>query len=314
MTLIQLEYTLAVAEYGNFTLAAEKCFVTQPTLSMQIQKLENELGVEIFDRKSQPISLTPIGSKIIEQAKKILHESRNMEQLVMENQNSLSGIINLGIIPTILPNLVPLFYKNFSKKFPSIQLNIKELKTEEIIEQIKEGTLDFGILTTPLFEQDILENPMYYEPLVAFIPHGFGLSQQQKIAVEDLRSEPMLVLEKGNCFRNNVINLCDSHFSDQSEVHIDSGSFQALVNLSKDGFGITLLPLLYAETLSEDDQKLLRTFTDPIPTREVSIVYSSTQIRISFVSHFIELIQSIIRGKLFLQSENITLPNLQLTE
>ncbi len=314
MTLVQLEYTLAVAEYQNFTLAAEKCFVTQPTLSMQIQKLENELGVEIFNRNSHPISLTNIGKKIIAQAKKIVNEAKNMEHLVLENQNSMAGVINLGIIPTILPSLVPLFYKNLTKKYPDIDLNIKELKTEDILFQLKEGILDFGILSTPLYVENIIENPMYYEPLVAFIPEGNPLYAQKKISVEDLSDQPMLVLEKGNCFRNNVINLCDSSISENSPVHIDSGSFQALVQLAKDGFGLTLLPSLYAETLNEKDQSYLKNFTDPIPTREISLVYSTTQIRTSFAKNFIELIQGIIRGKLFLSSEHVTLPKLQLTD
>ncbi len=312
MTLVQLEYTLAVAEYKNFTTAAEKSFVTQPTLSMQIQKLESELGVEIFDRKTHPITITKIGEKIIQQAKKIVAEAKNMEHLVLENQNAMTGVINMGIIPTILPSLVPLFYKNFAKKFPDLRLNIKELKTEEIISQIKEGLIDFGILSTPLYEDNLIENPMYYEPLLAFIPETSELASKKKISIEDLHSERLLVLEKGNCFRNNVINLCDRSITDSNGVHIDSGSFQAMVNLSKDGFGMTLLPLLYTETLPKEDQHLLHPFIDPVPTREVSLVYSTTQIRISFVEKFIELVQGIIRGKLFLESDNITLPKLEL--
>ncbi len=313
MTLVQLEYTLAVAQYKNFTIAAERSFVTQPTLSMQVQKLESELGVEIFDRSTHPISITKIGEKIIEQAKNIVAEAKNMEHLVLENQNSLSGTINLGIIPTILPTLVPLFYKNFTSKFPNIELNIKELKTEEVIFQLKEGEIDFGILSTPLYEENIVENPMYYEPLMAFIPNGNALSSKKKVSIDEVQKEEILVLEKGNCFRNNVINLCDNSVSQNSPVHIDSGSFQTLVNLSKDGFGLTLLPLLYSETLSPSDQKFLKGFSDPVPTREVSLVYSNTQIRTSFIVKFIELIQGIIRGKLFLESENITLPKLQLS-
>lgn len=199
MTLVQLQYVLAVAEYKNFTVAADKSFVTQPTLSMQIQKLEKELNVEIFDRTSHPIKITQIGEKIVQQAKTILMEANRMKHLVNEEKGLLEGDFVIGVIPTILPTLVPLFYKTFEKKHPKSNLIIKEFKTEKIIKGIKDGSLDFGIVVSPLHEDQIIEKTLYYEPLVAYIPEGHRLTSQEKIVETDLESADLLILQEGHC-------------------------------------------------------------------------------------------------------------------
>ena len=150
MTLTQLEYTLAVAEVGNFTLAAEKCFVTQPTLSMQVQKLEDELGVKLFNRNTKPIGLTPIGSKILTQAKTIVEESKRMDDIVSMEKGEVKGEFKLGIIPTVMPTLLPMFLNNFIKKYPKVNLKIEDLNTSSIEEKLLGGRLDAGIAATPL--------------------------------------------------------------------------------------------------------------------------------------------------------------------
>ncbi|TDM00194.1 MAG: hypothetical protein C4K58_02920 [Flavobacteriaceae bacterium] len=186
MTLVQLQYLISVAKYGNFTVAAEKSFATQPTLSMQIQKLESELGVLIFDRTSHPFKLTKIGEKVVEQAKEILSAAKNMQQIVEEEKNATSGQYTLGIIPTVLPTLVPLFLKVFQEKFPKIKLIIKELKTQDIISQLNDDQIDFGIAATPLLEKNIVEDKLYYEPLLAYIPPSDPLSKKKIINQKEL--------------------------------------------------------------------------------------------------------------------------------
>lgn len=315
MTLVQLEYVLAVAESRNFTLASEKVFVTQPTLSMQIQKLERELDVEIFDRSTHPIKITSIGKKIIDQARIILRESRNMYHVVNDSRDSLQGDFHLGIVPTVLPTLVPLFYKNFRKAFPKANLIIKEMKTEDILASLSDDTLDFGIAITPLFQQDVEELPLYYEPMVAFVPPGHRLSKQKTVSEKDLEAKDILLLEEGHCFRNSVLSICKTLNKNEAEediLHVDSGSFNTLIKLAKDGFGMTVLPALQAEELQEENQQLLKEFTKPVPTREVSIIYQSSQLRLRFVEELQKLIQSVVRGKIFLESDNRTLPNIQL--
>lgn len=313
MTIIQLQYVLSVAESRNFTLAAEKSFVTQPTLSMQIQKLERELDIEIFDRSTHPITITPIGQKVIEQAKRIIAESKKMHQMVLEAKGSMEGEVTLGIIPTIFPSLVPLFYKTFKKKYPKSILKIKELKTEEIIEKLYDGSLDFGIAATPLNYDNIIEKPIYYEPLLAFIPSHHPLSNSTTISSNDLDPNDILLLEEGHCFRNNVLSLCDTHEIAHVEQELQSGDFSTLIKLSKEGFGITVLPLLFTEDMNESDKKFLKKFTGTQPTREVSLIYHDSQIRVQFAKEFFNLIQGLIRGKLFLESDNVTSPKIVLS-
>lgn len=172
MTITQLKYVLAVAEYKNFTLAAEKCFVTQPTLSMQIQKIEEELNIQIFDRTKKPIQLTDIGQKIVNQAKNIVVEADRIQDIVEQQKGFIGGEFRLGIIPTIMPTLLPMFLNNFIKKYPKVKLIIEELNTSEIITKLNNGHLDAGIAATPLLEEKIKEIVLYYEPFVAYIPES----------------------------------------------------------------------------------------------------------------------------------------------
>lgn len=309
MTIIQLEYVLAVAESKNFTLAADKAFVTQPTLSMQIQKLEKELGVEIFDRSTHPIKITPIGEEIIAQAKVILKEAKKMSQMISELKTSLEGTLKVGIIPTVLPTLLPLFYKNFVTQFPKAKLMIQELKTHEILEKLRADEIDFGILVTPLDHEDIIEKPLYNEPLVAFVPKDHRLSEKSKISDSDLVLDDLLLLDEEHCFRNNVLSICDFfHTEVNPKLEVDSGSFHTLIKLSKDGFGMTVLPSLHAEELSKEDRGLVKEFERPIPVREVSLVYHKSQLRLTFIREFSKMVKSIIRGKIFIESSNLTIP------
>ena len=315
MTLIQLEYVLAVAENKNFTLAAEKVFVTQPTLSMQIQKLEKELNVEIFDRSTHPIKITSIGKKIIEQAQVILNEAKRMGNMVDELRENLEGEFIVGIIPTVLPTLVPLIYKNFKTKCPKATLNIREMKTEEMIVALANNELDFGIAVTPIQQDDIVEIPVYYEPMVAFIPENHRLSSKKKIKESDLNMDDLLLLEEGHCFRNSVLSICKTYRDTDvinKMLNVDSGSFYTLIKLAKDGFGMTVLPALQAEDLPKSDYGLVKQFVDPVPTREVSIIYHSTQLRLRFVDELQQLIQSVVRGKIFMESDHKTMPKLKL--
>ena len=172
MTITQLHYVLAVAEYQNFTKAAEKCFVTQPTLSMQIQKLEDQLKVQIFDRSKKPIELTEVGRKIVNQAKNIVNEADRINDIVDQQKGFIGGEFRLGIIPTVMPTLLPMFLKTFIKRYPKVKLKIEELTTEEIIQRIKDGHLDAAIAATPLKQEQIKERVLFYEPFVGYVPQN----------------------------------------------------------------------------------------------------------------------------------------------
>ncbi|MDR2123238.1 MAG: LysR family transcriptional regulator [Flavobacteriaceae bacterium] len=303
MTLIQLQYVLTVAEYKNFTIAAEKAFVSQPTLSMQIQKLEKTLGVELFDRTTNPIKITPIGKKIVNQAKIILLEAGKLSKIVEEDKKSMNGTVIMGIIPTITPTLVPLFYKTFRNKYPGSELIIKELKTEDLIKGIKEGYLDFGIASTPLGDGQIIERPIYREPLVAYVsPQNGSLHKEETLDTDKLDFNYLLMLEEGHCFRDTVLDLCKHKDAINSNIKLEGGSFSTLVSLVNEGFGFTILPLLESENLSEVEKKNVKYFSSS-PFREISLIYSSNQIRTTFAEKFVDLIKSILRGKLFLEDK-----------
>ena len=302
MTLTQLKYTLAVAEQGNFTLAAEKCFVTQPTLSMQVQKLEEELDIELFNRKAKPITLTAVGEKIIAQAKVLLEEAKRMNDVVATERGVVEGHFRIGIIPTVMPTLLPLFLNTFIKKFPKVNLKIEELNTASIVEELSTGKLDAGIAATPLDHPQLIEKPLYYEPFVGYTPKSHPLSSIKKLEVEDLEKMDILVLEDGHCFREHVLNLCQTTRKSKS-FDLKSGSFETLIRLANEGMGMTLLPYLQTRALSEKDKENLRYFESPEPAREISMIYSKNLLKIPIIEALSETIEAVLRGAI--QFENI---------
>src|SRR5690606_27606673 len=227
MTITQLQYILAVAEHRNFTLAAEKSFVTQPTLSMQIQKVEEELGVLIFDRSKKPIQLTDIGQNIVTQAKSIVNEAGRIKDIVDQEKGFIGGEFRLGIIPTVMPTLLPMFLNNFIKKYPKVRLIIEELTTQEIIARLANGHLDAAIAATPLGEEKIKGIVLYYEPFDAYLPEHHRNFEKDEIEVTDLNPDEILLLRDGHCFREGVLNLCNIA-NPGTKFQIESGSFETL--------------------------------------------------------------------------------------
>lgn len=309
MTITQLKYTLAVAEYKNFTIAAEHCFVTQPTLSMQIQKLEEELDAKIFNRSKKPIELTEVGKKIIEQAKVIVDESNRIVDIVHQQKGYIGGEFKLGIIPTVMPTLLPMFLKTFNKNYPKVKLIIEELTTEEIVRKLMDGHIDAALAATPLENEAIKERVLYYEPFVGLIPEEHPLFEKNKIKVEDLEIDDILLLEDGHCFKDSVINLCRANkASSRQHFQLESGSFDTLIKLSKDGLGMTLLPYLNTLDLNSDDKKHLRDFETPSPAREVSLIYHKSQLKMQLIEALKSTIDSVIRGAIAFSDVEIISP------
>ena len=307
MTLTQLQYTLAVAKYGNFTLAADKSNVTQPTLSMQVQKLEEELGAIIFNRNTKPIALTAVGEKIIKQAKNIIEESQKMRYLIDQEKGVVEGEFRLGIIPTVMPTLLPLFLNTFLKKFSKVRLKIEELNTKNFTEQILDGRIDAGIGATPLNNFKLIENPLYYEPFVGYVPENHPLYKNKKLQINDLESSKILILEDGHCFRNQMINLCGINLIDY-KFSIKSGSFETMINLADEGLGMTLLPYMHTQSLSSKKQKNLRYFEDPAPAREISLIYSKSKLKLPIIYALNKVIDGIIRGTIQFENVKIIAP------
>ena len=309
MTITQLKYVLSVAEYQNFTVAAEHSFVTQPTLSMQIQKLEEELNIKIFNRSKKPIELTQVGKKIVEQAKVIVGESNRILDIVHQQKGFIGGEFKLGIIPTIMPTLLPMFLQNFTKKYPKVKLIIEELTTEEIIRKLSDGHIDAALAATPLENDSIKERPLYYEPFVGLIPENHRLFKNKTITAEELEMGDILLLEDGHCFKDSVLNLCTAHKIDNKKgFQLESGSFDTLIKLSKEGLGMTLLPYLHTLDLNDIDKSHLREFTNPPPAREVSLIYHKSQLKMQLIEALKKTIDGVILGAISFSDVKIISP------
>lgn len=274
MTLQQLRYIESLDKYRHFGKAAEACLVTQPTLTMQLRKLEDEMGVVLFDRSKQPIVPTPAGTIILAKAREILHHADQLYNFVKGEHTSLAGTFQLGVIPTLAPYLLSRFLPQFVADNPDTNLVVRELQTERIIEQLREGSIDIGLLVTPLHEAGIREVPLFNEP---FVVYTFDEAMPSPIRPDELPEEGLLLLEEGHCFRAQALELCGRR--EKSGIHnLDyrSGSIEALKSLVRAGMGYTLIPALSVEP---DEEHNLRPFSDPVPVREVSLVVHNSFVR-----------------------------------
>lgn len=276
VTLTQLEYIVAVDIHRHFGRAAESCFVTQPTLSMQIKKLEEDMGVIIFDRSKQPLIPTDVGQRLIDQARVVLSESTELKNIIEDHRNEVSGLLRIGIIPTLAPYLLPRFIGHYKRTWPNIIIKVEELTTASIIELLHKDLIDVGILVTPLKENKIIEKPVFYEEMLIYANANHPLHQKKEITPVDIATPDIWLLSDGHCFRDQVVNLC-SYMSGAGgglPFQFEAGSLETLMNIVDVEGGITLIPELAKYTLSETRQKNLISFTNITPLREVSLVYS----------------------------------------
>ncbi len=281
MTLVQLEYIIAVDTHRSFVMAAESCFVTQPTLSMQIQKLEESLGVRIFDRSTQPVSPTEIGAEIIRQARIVLTESQKIKEIVQDQQTSIEGELRVGVIPTIAPYLLPQVLGGLMRKHPGLKLHIWEYTTEKIVTELKQGLLDCGIISTPLQEKDILERPLMYEPFVAYVAEDSRLLKEKLINPEDLLTEKLWLMNKSHCMRGQVLNICKRKrlVDPDDSLHYNTGSVETLKRMVDINSGNTILPEWSISDFDEDQMARVRYFRSPEPVREISLVTNTNFVK-----------------------------------
>jgi len=302
ITLTQLHYIVAVAQKQNFGLAAKSCFVTQPTLSMQIQKLEADLGAILFDRTKKPVEPTPAGRKIIEQARIVLQEALRIEELIETEKGEVGGEFKLGVIPTLAPYLLPLFLEKFIKYFPKVDLIIEELQTAAIIAQLQENTLDAGILVTPLHQRGLIEKPLFQEPFVVYLSPRHPLQKFAQVSEKELSLKDIWLLNEGHCFREQAMDLCRKKKAEvlqHPNLVFESGNLETLKRLVDNNFGYTLLPYLaIMDMAGRNNKKKLRFFKSPIPTREVSMVYSRSFLKQGIIEALSQTILSVIPEKL----------------
>ena len=291
MTIQQLEYTVALDKHKNFVKAAESCFVTQPTLTMQIAKLEQQCDTKLFDRSKKPIETTAIGKQFVTKAHEVLRTVDEMNALVSKEKDSLDGEFRLGIIPTLAPYILPLLLPSFAQAHPHTHLIIKELQSELIIEALKSNSLDLALIVTPLGEKQLREIPIFHEPFLAYLPKGHELCEFEKLPQNVLDTHQLLILSEGHCFRNQTLNICkQSSKHGLSTFNYQSGSIEALKNLVDHGMGYTLIPEL-SVTKDIENAPCIKRFVPPEPSREVSLVTYKSFVREKLIDTVIETIR-----------------------
>ena len=294
MTLQQLEYVMAVFRFRHFAKAAEYCGVTQPTLSSMVQKLEDELGLKIFDRKSQPIAPTSTGRLVVEQAWKVLLRARKLKETVEEEKHSLLGTFTIGILPTIAPYLIPRFFPQLMNKYPDMDVRIVEMKTEDLKRALVRGDVDAGILAQLEGLDDFDSVPLFYEQFFAYVADGDPLFSKENIKTADLTGEYLWLLDEGHCFRDQLVKFCHLKAASAAKKAYTLGSIETFMRIVESGKGITFIPELAVHQLDEAHKRLVRPFAIPVPTREIVMITGKNFIRKTLRQLLVEEIQASI--------------------
>lgn len=307
MTITQLEYVVAVATYKSFVAAAEKCFVTQPTLSMQIQKLEDELGVKLFDRNKHPIAITAMGEAIVQQAQTILAECEKINELIQTQQSTVSGTFRIAVIPTIAPYLLPGLLESYHKDYPEVKLLVNEMETNEILVALKNNEIDAALLSTPLEENSIKEYPLFTEPLVAYFAEGEPALKKRLISPDDIALDRIWLLNEGHCLRNQVLDLCSDQVKKMQKERpykYESSNVETLRKMVDKNKGLTILPELATTEFDEDRFERVRYFESPEPVREISVVTSGHFVKLTLLQTIIDSVLKLIPEKMRVQKGN----------
>ncbi len=292
MTLQQFEYIVALEKFRHFTKAAEYCNVTQPTLSAMIQKLEDELEVKIFDRSQQPIAPTAAGQLVIKQAKEVLVQAEQIKNVVQEQKQEVCGKFTLGVLPTIAPYLLPRFISNFTQKYPKLELRIAELKTHEIKRALLSGDIDAGILADIEDLEEYNISHLFYEQYMAYVSKSCPLYEKQLVKSSDLQNHQLWLLDEGHCFRDQMVKYCQIKSAQQSQMTYSLGSIETFMRMVESGCGVTFIPWMAAQQLSECQKDLVRPFAIPIPTRHLVAITNKNFIRHTIMQAIVEEVQA----------------------
>lgn len=294
MTIQQLEYVLAVDQFRHFARAAEYCRVTQPTLSAMIQKLEDELGVKLFDRTVQPVCPTTIGEKVIDQARIILAQASQVKEIISEEKQSLTGTFRLGVLPTIAPYLLPRFFPQLMEKYPELDIRVAEMKTQDIQQALHAGDIDAAIIASRLESPFLSEETLFYEKFYGYVSRKEPLFKHDVIRTSDITGERLWLLDEGHCFRDQLVRFCQMEAVKISQMAYRLGSMETFMRMVESGKGITFIPELAVAQLSEEQKVLVRPFAIPRPTREVVLVTNKDFVRHSLLQVLKEEIQAAV--------------------
>ena len=293
MTLQQLEYILAVERYRHFGRAAEACNVTQPTLSAMIGKLEEELNAKLFDRNRQPICPTPVGEQVLRQAKEVLAQADSIKDIVEEEKHSLNGTFRVGILPTIAPYLLPRFFPQLMKKYPTLDIRVREMKTHEIKEALLQGDIDAGILAQIEGLEEYEQTHLFYEKYEGYVSREDALFAKETLRTSDVASSRDLwLLDEGHCFRDQMVRFCQMKSSQTSQLAYNLGSMETFMRMVESGKGITFIPELAVMQLSGEQKELVRPFAIPVPTRQLILITNRNFIRQTLLDVIVTEIQA----------------------
>ena len=298
MNIQQLEYILAVDTYRHFAKAAEHCRVTQPTLSMMIQKLEDELGVKLFDRNTQPVSPTPAGRKVIDQARVVLYQTSLIKEIVNEEEQSLKGTFRLAVLPTIAPYLLPRFFQQLSEKHPDLDIRIREMQTAPTLKALIDGKIDAAIIANLPTENLLQGETLYYEQFYAYIACNENLFKKNLVRSSDVSGERLWLLDEGHCFRDQLMRFCQMEKVKLRQAAYQLGSLETFMRMVEGGNGITFIPELAIYQLSDQQKELVRPFAIPRPAREIVWVTRKDFIRHTIANLLIRNIKEHIPKKM----------------
>ena len=263
----------------QFAKAAEHCGVTQPTLSAMIQKLEQELGVKLFDRSSQQVVPTAIGRLVVEQAWRVISRARQIKDSVEEERNALSGVFRIGILPTIAPYLLPRFFTRLMEEYPDIDFRVSEMKTADCKKALARGEIDVAIIVSLGEIEGMEQDSLYFEQFIAYVSESDSLFQSKSIRSADLPGHFLWLLDEGHCFRDQLVKFCNIKSACDSKLTYSLGSIETFMRMVEAGQGITFIPELALDQLTESQKRLVRPFAIPIPTREVVLLTTKTFVR-----------------------------------
>jgi redox-sensitive transcriptional activator oxyR len=305
MNIQQLEYIVAVEEYQHFGKAAEHCRVTQPTLSMMIQKLEEELDIKLFDRSVQPVRPTGTGTKIIEQARKVLHQVSLIKDIGHEEKHNLSGTFRIAVLPTVAPYLLPRFFPQLLKKYPVIDIRMLEMKTSDSINSLLTNRTDAIIIATHIENKDLVVYPLYYEEFYGYISNNEAIFKNELIRTSDIDGEHLWLLDEGHCFRDQLVRFCQMDNVRMHQIAYKLGSLETFMRMVESGNGMTFIPELATYQLDDRQKQLVRPFAIPRPTRQIFLITRSDFVRHELLNLFIKSLKETI------PEEMLTLKNTQ---
>lgn len=295
ITLTQLRYITAVDTHRNFVKAAESCHVTQPTLSMQIQRLEDQIGVKVFDRTRLPVIPTQIGIEIIEQARIILNETAKIEEMIRAMKGTISGQIKIGIIPTLAPYIVPLFAPTLMKKYPEVNLSISEATTAELSDMLQKEQIDCALMASPIINDDQFQSKhLFYETFVGYVHPNNQAFTQNALSISDMKNSNVWLLNDGHCLRNQLISLCKETNDSETRLEYESGSLDSLIRMVDRNGGLTVLPELAVRDLSEKRKSKIRPFEGKAPGRAIKIYTHRSFFKESLINALVQSIKEIL--------------------